>query len=164
MQTLTKLGIDPSYLAHARYLVFRERLFHQLAKEHHTKKACRHMPRSADLQYNPACSACQVNSLKKFALKVCSLAEVSLTLRFHKSYRQFHDNVLVPPCQVFFAEISSYESISTDHPPALFELTRDFFLPAPKLSDSQKVSSVNTVQDGRFSVLPPKKRAARQTE
>ena len=52
---------------------------------------------------------------------------MSLTNLVYVSYRQFYNNGLISPCQVFFKEFSSYESITTDHPPALFELMRDFF-------------------------------------
>jgi hypothetical protein len=85
------------------------------------------MPNSADFQYNPVCDTCQVNSLKKFSLKMNSLAEMSLTVQIRLSYRQFHNNILVSPCQVFFPEFSPYETITTDYPPGLFEKLESFF-------------------------------------
>ena len=85
------------------------------------------MPNSADFEYNPVCDTCQVNSLKKFSLKMNSLAEMSLTVQIRLSYRQFHNNILVSPCQVFFPEISLYETITTDYPPGLFEKLESFF-------------------------------------
>ena len=110
------------------------------------------MPNSADPQYNPACDTCQVNSLKKFSLKINSLAEISLTVQLRLSYRQFHDNILASPCQVFFAEFSPYETITTDYPPPLFEKLESFFIIYPKLTNLENSQLIIRAELHEFEV------------
>jgi hypothetical protein len=81
-----------------------------------------------------------------------SLAEMSLTVQIRLSYRQFHNNILVSPCQVFFPEISPYETITTDYPPGLFEKLESFFTVNSKFPNLENSHLIIRAESRYFEV------------